>query len=301
MARLIDPSISDLAAQQDGVVSADDIATAGLTAKQRRRRVESGWLTKVAPRVYRIAGVPSTHRQRLRIGLLSLGRDSWVSHEAAAALHGLDRSDPEAVEFTIVRGTSRARIPFTVHSTASVPRIDRVVVDGFRTMSATRTIIDLAQANHSQRRIEAAMDSAVRLGLSHPEAIARRLEALRGPGRAGCRTIDHLLPDAGGHSPLERRFLAIVRTAGVPRPRTQVVHRTADGRHVVRVDFLFDEHATVVEVTGRLGHVSDAERARDAQRRNELQDLGRTVIEYTSTTVNRNPRSVRDDLIRRFA
>ena len=37
----------------------------------------------------------------------------------------------------------------------------------------------------------------------------------------------------------------------------------------------------MVEVSGRKGHASDAERARDAQRRNELQDIGRKVYEYT--------------------
>jgi hypothetical protein len=63
---------------------------------------------------------------------------------------------------------------------------------------------------------------------------------------------------------LERRFLELVRTAGVARPRTQVVHRK-DGRHVARVDFLFDEEGVVVEVSGRKGHSTPSERARDAQ------------------------------------
>ena len=37
----------------------------------------------------------------------------------------------------------------------------------------------------------------------------------------------------------------------------------------------------VVEVSGQHGHSSPSERARDAQRRNELQDLGVRVFEYT--------------------
>ena len=37
----------------------------------------------------------------------------------------------------------------------------------------------------------------------------------------------------------------------------------------------------VVEVSGTKGHSSPSERARDAQRRNELQDLGMKVYEYT--------------------
>ena len=67
-------------------------------------------------------------------------------------------------------------------------------------------------------------------------------------------------------------------------------------RHIARVDFIYDAHRLVVEVTGRKGHVSDAERTRDAQRRNELQDLGYRVIEYTSADVRDRPAYVVDSL-----
>jgi len=100
--------------------------------------------------------------------------------------------------------------------------------------------------------------------------------------------IDRLLPDTGGHSWLERRFLALVRQAGLPRPHTQVVHRQGD-RTVARVDFLWEAEDVVVEVSGRRGHASDAERAKDAQRRNELQDLGRLVYEFTHGDVVERP------------
>ena len=43
----------------------------------------------------------------------------------------------------------------------------------------------------------------------------------------------------------------------------------------------------VVEVSGGLGHSTPAERARDAQRRNELQDIGVLVCEYTWEHVTR--------------
>ena len=161
-----------------------------------------------------------------------------------------------------------------------VAPLDRVDVDGFRTLSATRTVIDLAHARRGVSRVEAAIDSAVRLGLSSPLVIATRLETLRGSGRWGCRLIDYLLVDSGGHSMLERRFLQLVREAGIPRPITQAIHRKGS-RHIARVDFLFQEENVVIEVSGRLGHTTPTERARDAQRRNELQDIGRRVYEYT--------------------
>lgn len=289
-------TLTDLAATQEGLLSAADLTGASVSAQQRRWQIDRGWIEPIAPRVYRIAGAPDTHRQRLRAGLLSLGERSWVSFEAAAALHGLDRSDRSAVEFTIERYQVRSQLGWTVHTTKFVAPLDTVVVEGFRAMSATRTVLDLALARSSRRRVEAAFDSAVRLGLSHPTVLEERLRTLRGSGRWGVSMIERILPDSGGHSPLERSFLRIVREADLPRPATQIVQRSATGRHVARVDFLFEQYRLIVEVSGRLGHVSDAERANDARRRNELQDLGFTVIEYTSTHIWEHTDWVRSDL-----
>ena len=131
----------------------------------------------------------------------------------------------------------------------------------------------------SRRRSTRPSDPGRRHGV-----VAERLNPSRGPGRRGVLLLDELVRDSGGHSPLERRFLGLVREAGLPRPRTQVVPRR-DGRTFARVDFLFEPQGVVVEVSGRHGHASDAERARDAPRRNELQDVGRVVYECTSREV----------------
>ncbi|MFK8024781.1 MAG: type IV toxin-antitoxin system AbiEi family antitoxin domain-containing protein [Ilumatobacter sp.] len=299
--RLVIPDVARLAAEQDGVVSTQDLRELGLTPKQVRRRVDAGWLTKAAPRVFRITGSPDTHRQRLRIGLLSLGPQSWVSYEAAAALHGLDRSDRDAVEFTVPRGGAQASLDATVHTTTMWSASDAAHVTGLRTTSATRTIIDLAHSRAPQARVEAAFDSAVRSGASHPQVLAERLTTLRGSGRWGCRLIDRILPDSGVESPLERRFLRLVVGAGLPRPIMQAVQRDLDGRHVARVDFFYEHQRLAVEVTGRRGHVSDRERSRDAQRRNELQELGIAVIEFTSTTIRNDPLLVIASLRRALA
>jgi hypothetical protein len=245
----------------------------------------------MAPRVFGVSGVPPSIERRLMLGLLSLGSSAVISHEAAARLHEFDRSPPDAVEFTVPRDERHVRGPFRVHSTTDLPAIDRVRVDGFPCTSATRTILDLARARASTVRLEAAIDSAVRSGASAPVVLAARLAELRGPGRWGVRRLDQLLPDTGGHTILERRFLRLMREAGLPRPACQVVHRRG-GRTFARVDFLFEAADVVVEVSGRRGHASDGERARDAQRRNELQDAGRRVFEYTFAQVMRDPATI---------
>ena len=292
-------ALTDLAADQDGLITSEQLRSHDVTAWTQRRLVADGWMLRLAPRVYALRGSPDTHRRRLRCGLLCLGERSWVSFEAAASLHGLDRSRRHAVEFTIERSRRPALLPFAVHTTKRLDAIDHVVVDGFRVMSATRTIFDLALARAHPHRIEAAIDSAIRLQLSSPEVLARRLESLRGSGRWGCRLVEEMITDSGGHTHLERRFLELVREAGLPTPRKQVVFRS-DGRHIARVDFFFEAFQMVVEVSGQKGHASPAERARDAQRRNELQDLGVRVFEYTFDDVTKRSEMVRRTLLARL-
>ncbi len=110
-----------------------------------------------------------------------------------------------------------------------------------------------------------------------------------GPADGAARRLDDCCSTRGGHTILERRFLTLMRTAGLPHTDASGRPPTRRQRTFARVDFLFDDHGVVVEVSGRKGHASDAERARDAQRRNELQDIGRKVYEYTYQQVTRDP------------
>ncbi len=279
------------AQEQHGAIGASQLAALGATRSQIRTLLERGVLLRAAPRTFVVAGSPATVERTLHVGCLSLGADAVVSHEAAARLHGFDRCRLDAVEFTLPRRRRGVATPFVVHTTSSLPPLDRVRVHGLPCTSATRTILDLAHAGVSTVRLEAAIDSAVRSGASAPSVIARRLEGLRGRGRWGGPQVAALLPDSGGHSQLERAFLRLVRQAGLPRPRTQVVHRKGS-RTFARVDFLFDAAGVVVEVSGRRGHASDAERARDAQRRNELLASGRRVYEFTRRDVEERPAPV---------
>lgn len=295
-------SLVTLAAEQHGVVSVPQARTAGLTARAQRAAIDHGWLRVVADGVLAIAGSEDTWYQRLQIGLLLLRGRGWVSHESAASLFEFDRRLDEPLHFTVRRGWRPRSMPawMVLHTTAFVGPTDLITVRGFRCTSATRTILDLATLGIPRLRLAAAIDSAVRSGHSAMVVLSARLATLRGSGRAGVRTIDRLLPDTGGETMLERRFLRLVRRHALPRPTTQRVIRDRR-RHVARVDFVYDERALVVEVTGRKGHVSDTERARDAQRRNELQDLGYRVIEYTSTDIRDRHGYVIDTLRDRLA
>ena len=285
------PRLLATAALQQGLIATAQLSEHDVTRRQFDQFVRRGIFVRVGSGVYAAAGAPTSWEQSLRAGLLALGPGSCVSHEAAARLHRLDRSVKSRPEFTVARGRQGLAVHGVLHTTTVLAPLDIVNVDGFRVTSATRTIIDLAHERVSRHRLAAAIDSAVRLGLTSPTVLIERLRELRGPGRWGCRLLDELLVDAGGHTMLERDFLRLMRRGGLPRPRAQVIHRR-DGRTFARVDFLFDSWGVVVEVSGRKGHSSPTERQIDAQRRNELQDVGRRVFEYTYEDVTRRPEHV---------
>lgn len=273
--------VAALASAQHGLVRTDQVPAS--ERDRLRYLARRGVLGRVAKGVYRVEGAPRTWHQDLQAGVWSLGPTCIVSHRAAARLHGFDGFVLEAVEFTIgrsCRGRHPAGVSCTVHTTIDRRPGDRVHVDGLPTTSATRTVIDLARDGATAIELEAAVDSAIRDRGTTLDHLVDRLSQVTGPGRRGLGRLYAVLASSGGHSVLERRFLELVRRAGLPSPTPQVVHRV-DGRHVARVDFAFVEYDVVVEVSGGRGHSTPSERAKDARRRNELQRLGRLVLEFT--------------------
>jgi very-short-patch-repair endonuclease len=176
-----------------------------------------------------------------------------------------------------------------LHTTKRWSAADLLTHDDVRTTSATRTIIDLAGSTSTAHLVEKAIDSAIRLRLTTLAKLTRRMTELA-PGRRGIRLLREILLDSGGESFLERRFLQLARSSDLPRPSCQVVYATT-GR-VMRVDFEFANLAVVVEVSGRFGHTSDRDRQKDARRRNALQQIGKTVLEFTTMDVLTSPQYV---------
>ena len=261
--------------------------------------VRRGVLRRAAPGVYVLRRLARHVEPPVDGGAAGAGDESWVSHDAAAKLHKLDRAPADAVEFTVPRGSTRAahaihrphdggppqarsrhgrRVPLPVghaHDHRPRPRWGARHPSGGRDRQCGAARVDVASGRGDPTRRAARARS---VGCSRPRSAPRRLRW----------TLD-----AGAPVPP-------ARSAGrAARPAVQVIHRR-DGRTFARVDFLFEPLGVVVEVSGRLGHSSPAERARDAQRRNELQDVGRKVYEYTYDDVMRRSRHVEETLLTRL-
>jgi len=289
-----------LAASQQGVVSREQARRAGLNKAAIRSRLESGVLEIAGSHVLRFTGHPPSWRQQLTAGLLDLGPDAVVAMRAAAPLLGLDGFPEGPAAFLVPRSHRRRRTVGDVHSVARLPAIDRVVIDGLPATSGARTVVDLA-AVCTERELEGAVDSALRLGWTSERFLRKRLSELRHRGRDGVRLLDRVLDGAGGHSHLERQFLTLMRRHGIVRPATQTIYR-AGGRFVARTDFTFPPpHRLIVEVAGHATHATRRQRQRDAQRLSELQLLGFTVLPFTYEDVMERPEWVAQIVTRALA
>jgi hypothetical protein len=121
----------------------------------------------------------------LRELIYSVGPPCWAYGPTAGALERFDGFHLEPpFELVVPRERSVNRIGHVIHRSRDISRLDMAEVDGVPTMSATRTIIDLA-GSESRERLAGAIDSALRDRLTSEDFLHSRIVELRCRGRAG--------------------------------------------------------------------------------------------------------------------
>lgn len=289
--------IDTIARDQHGLITFTDLAALGISRARRRHLVDSAVVERVGRRTFRLVGSPRTDRQRVMLACLDL--DAVASHRTSAALRTMGPFDLAGRPDVMVRhGRQSSRSELArVWTTTNLGRDDVVSIDRIPCLNVARTLMVLAGQVPplSLEVVRDMVDVAVRDGQASDPWLWWRLEQLRCRGRNGVTVFAQILSDrAGGgatESWLEREFLRLVDGAGLPRPQTQA-HVRRNGAFVGRVDFLYVEAFVVVEVSGQRGHSTDAERASDADRRNELQLAGYRVLEFTYSDVVHRPAQV---------
>ena len=268
------------------LLTVDAVRTLGVHWGQWQRMQERGEWVQVTPHHFRHAATPLTLPMQIRAGGEWLGDRGALFGTTSLWWLAVDVTEPAKAEFLVPRGTRSIANWMTIHTSKLWTTQEFIWHNGVRSTTAGRAIVDFASTSPTARALEDAIDSALRARRTAIPQLRAELARVSRRGRAGVQLLAELLPDSGGESPLERRFLALVRRHGLPRPACQaVVH--SSGEFVARVDFTFGR--VVVEVMGRLGHVSDRDRQRDARRRNGLTQLGYVVIEFTTADVIDDP------------
>ncbi len=189
-----------------------------------------------------------------------------LSHHSAAKIWGI-RPHDGAIDITVTGPAVRSRPGLRIHRARS---LDAAVQDGLPLTTPARTLHDLAGCL-GQPELDRAVEQAQVLRLATREEIAARLP------RRGRRALTAALYDDPQltRSAAERRLLALIRQARLPRPETNVRVQGYE------VDLLWRRQRLIVEVDGfayhSTRHAFERDRARDAT----LQAAGYRVVRIT--------------------
>lgn len=292
--------IRSLAQRQLGLITVTQAGELGMTRKMISSRSASGEWVRELPGVYRAALAAVTHAQAALAAVLWAGggplasipgTGALASHLAAGARFGLDGVTAERVELW-VPGDRRLRHDSVLVHRGEIEPVDRRMIGPIPVTSPARTLIDLAGAL-ADEDLEAAVEDAIHRGLTTPQSVARRLDALGGRDRPGTGRHREILRDRGAEaaaaSRLEVRIWRTLRAAGM-RPVRQHRVRVGDRTHLV--DCAFPQWRLAVEGVGDRYHRSPVQRRRDHRRLADLASVAWRVLPVTWRDITDAPDAV---------
>ncbi len=290
----VDAAIEALARTQQGAFSRTQARQRGATDGLIDRRLTAGRWLPADTGVFLLPGHPRTFLQRLFVATLATP-GSFVSHEAAARVHGLDAVRDAQVEVTAPRGSGRRSRASggVVHHPRIAPEPEDVTILGsLPVASAARTLADLA-SRHPVPVLERVYESAARQGLIVPDdldRIADRLGTRRVPGAGRLRALRSMIvrDDTVNGSDLETVWFQLVRKAGLPLPTRQRLVVRPDGR-LAFADYAWPARNVIVELEGYEWHSSRLAHRADVERNNDLAIAGWTVVRFTWRQVVHDP------------
>ena len=220
---------------------------------------------------------------------------SVASHFSAGWLWGLLRSRPGTLHVTCPNGR-RAERSFIVHR-AQLEPVDRTARDGIPVTSLSRTILDIAvdsQLKTVGRYIERA-DEAKVFDLREMRELLDRTKGHRGTANVRA-ALDAYRPQRKfTRSGFERRFLEVVREAGLPEPAMNVFVAGHE------IDAYWEEAHFGVELDTYETHGSRLSFEDDRVRDDDFLHAELVTTRVTETRLDRRPDAVIDSLRRHLA
>ena len=212
-------AIARLAERQHGLVTLTQLQVLGLSRSAVAKRAREGRLTRIHRGVYAVGHGRLTKRGHWMAAVLAYGPKALLSHRSAAALHGIRADNRPKTDVTLSSRSARPRPGIEVHTSTTLKAADCTTIDGIPCTSLARTLLDLAEAV-DERAVERAVNQAEVLRRFDLRAVEEVLS--RAAGRRGAAVLKRVLADYDGPTltdrELEERFLALCRSASVPRP-----------------------------------------------------------------------------------
>jgi len=256
-----------------------------------RARLARGSLTRLHRGVYVVGHRRLQARAHTMAAVLAVGPGAVASHRDAAWLHGLRPGNHRRSDVTTTRRGVRGSEGIAVHRTTVLSADEVTAVDGIPVTTVARTLVDLA-AVVPRDHLAKALSEAERLQLLDVRALERAMERTRTRARSGQARLRAVLADHAAHgvqldrSQLERRFAALLRDAGLPRPR---LNHVIEG---VEVDAVWPRERVAVELDGWQFHRHRRAFQRDREKGNALVAAGWTVLRFTHRDVAERPAEV---------
>ncbi|HUB37623.1 MAG TPA: DUF559 domain-containing protein [Streptosporangiaceae bacterium] len=278
-------------------MSRAQLVAGGNTWWQVRAMVERGELLRIGWGYYATADlaelIPALPVGQLLLSAAaataSLGPAAAASHETAALLHGLSLLGPPPAELTVTRppgaGSRSGRPGVRIHS-AALPAEHVGGRLGVPVTTVPRTVIDLARVLDFREGVVVA-DSALQQKLTSKKELMAVIAAC--PRWRGVRTAAQVVEFADGRaeSPLESLARAVFADGGLPPPELQVEIR--DSEFIGRVDFLWREFRTIVEVDGARKYDDRTLAMRQLRRDKRLREAGYEVVHFDWKEINGDP------------
>lgn len=277
--------VARLAIEQHGVVTRRQLMSNGASEGGVTRLMEQGWLRPLYRGVYLVGAVAPPLAEELA-ACLACGPSAALSHRSAGILWRIlpEQARPDRMEVSVRRG-QRTRPGIRVYRSSSLGDDEITVRQGIPATTVPRTLLDLGRLL-SPARMERAVAEAMALRLTDYSEMAKLIE--RHPRSRGVRRLRAVV----GRDPkltrstAEKRFLRLVRAAGLDEPRTNF--RVAGHE----VDFFWPQRRLVVEVDGRAYHASPRSFDRDRRRDAELMGVGIRVMRVTWRQLTEEPEAL---------
>jgi len=297
--------LQEIGGRQHGVFSLAEAAGGGAAPSAVRYLARTGVVDRLYPGVFCLPGTTDSWHRRLMTALLVCGPEALASHRAAARLWGLAGAEQEIVEVLIRQGRRPRRLAALVHETDSESLLDRRCVANIPVTRIERTLLDYAGVVKPELA-EVAFHDALTRGRTSLTRLAQALERLGRRGRPGTARLRTLLADRVGlgstlESPLEIRFLRLVRATDLPTPVPQHEILDAAGGFVARVDFAYPDRRLAIELDGYAYHGPRQEWERDLARQNAIFAAQWHLRRFTSRDLDQRRQYVLDTVRAAYA
>jgi predicted transcriptional regulator of viral defense system len=177
-----------LAAGQAGFFTAAQALDLGYSYQAQKYHVDHGNWSRVDRGIFRIPEWPSSVNDSLVRWVLWSKHRAVVSHDSAAAAHGLGVLNPAKVHLTVPVGF-RMDDPAVVLHRRPLSDADVTLMDGAPITTVARTVLDVIESQFDEELIASVVDDAVNTGAVSVRQLERRLDELNDDARVRAERV----------------------------------------------------------------------------------------------------------------